>query len=729
MKRKHPILYTILFLLLYIACPARQTTISLTNNLHITKSVTVKKGMYELQGIDSLNTGTIVIEGNNITIDFNGATLSGSNDIEHPDKFKGLAILIKGGKNITLKNAVIKGFKVAVMGRQTSNLKISNCDFSYNFRQHLNSNREREDVTDWQSYHRNEKDEWLRFGAGIYLRDCDSAVINNNIITNGQCALMMTNCNNGQVYNNNFSFNSGIGIGMYKSSRNHIMNNKVDWNVRGFSWGVYNRGQDSAGILVYEQSFNNVFANNSVTHSGDGFFLWAGQTTIDKGTGGCNDNLVYGNNFSYAPTNGIEITFSRNRIIRNIVNDCWHGIWGGFSYNTVIAKNYFSGNGSAIAIEHGQDNSIQQNTFQNDDIGIQLWFTPNRKGERGYMNSRDTRSRDYKISNNTFTGVKTVFDIKRSENILLENNKATGYKTLLKTDTAVKNLVVKNESEIINTEDDSTYIASVLPKIQLMNAMLPEQHRKGKKYIMMTEWGPYNFSYPILWLTKTDSTGKMFFDVIGNAGVWKIKKMQGVSQPSVTNGSVPAVITFQKNNSSIKDINIEMEYKGAAIIAPFGKKYKAGTPFNFSYKEFDMPMAWKVKWYAFDSTSDPIKQPAAFQHLLNSTPIKTAETKALNYVWWNGLGKGFPDSNLATVSTTAINIPKGMYQLSVSAGDIVKVFVDDKLVMDAWDISKKVYDADYHNDASIALGGKHIIRIEQAQYGGYGMLVFKLQKQ
>ena len=60
------------------------------------------------------------------------------------------------------------------------------------------------------------------------------------------------------------------------------MYNKIIFNVRGYSHGVYNRGQDSAGILVYEQSSNNLFYKNTVTHGGDGFFLWAGQTTMDS---------------------------------------------------------------------------------------------------------------------------------------------------------------------------------------------------------------------------------------------------------------------------------------------------------------------------------------------------------------------------------------------------------------------------------------------------------------
>ena len=100
---------------------------------------------------------------------------------------------------------------------------------------------------------------------------------------------------------------------MYRASWNRILHNKIDWCVRGYSHGVYNRGQDSAGILIYEQSSNNVFAYNSVTHGGDGFFLWAGQNTMDTGRGGCDDNLLYGNDFSHAPTNGIEFLVGHER--------------------------------------------------------------------------------------------------------------------------------------------------------------------------------------------------------------------------------------------------------------------------------------------------------------------------------------------------------------------------------------------------------------------------------
>src|SRR5690606_19940691 len=312
-------------------------SVSLTTGMKIDKSAKVKKTIYNLRPSADMNEAAIIIEGNDIVIDFSNATINGSDNPTRPDEFFGVAILIRNSNGVTIKNLNTKGFKVALMARNVSDLVIEDCDFSYNYRQRLNSTQEKEDVSDWMSYHQNEKDEWLRYGAAIYLRDCNSVVVRNNRVTGGQNALMMTSCNDSMIYGNDFSFNSGIGIGMYRSSRNKVMNNRVIFNVRGYSHGVYNRGQDSAGILVYEQSNENLFYNNNVTHGGDGFFLWAGQSTMETGEGGCNDNLLVGNDFSYAPTNGIEVTFSRNHIFGNRIFGCDHGIWGGYSYDTRIA--------------------------------------------------------------------------------------------------------------------------------------------------------------------------------------------------------------------------------------------------------------------------------------------------------------------------------------------------------------------------------------------------------
>ena len=172
----------ILLLFVLISGATAPPTVELKRGMVITGSVQVKKAIYQLNGFDSLNRPVIIIKGDNITVDFNKAYLQGSINKQLPNEFYGLAILIKGN-NITIKNAKISGYKVAVMAEECKNLKIENSDFSYNYRQQLQSNWQHEDVSDWMSYHHNENDEWLRYGAGIYLKDCSRVKIHNNTIT------------------------------------------------------------------------------------------------------------------------------------------------------------------------------------------------------------------------------------------------------------------------------------------------------------------------------------------------------------------------------------------------------------------------------------------------------------------------------------------------------------------------------------------------------------------
>src|SRR5688572_8269485 len=436
----------------------------LTKGLKISKSIKIKKQTYKLDAPASMDGALIVIEGNNITVDFNNAVLKGSNLKKNPDDFFGVAVLIRPGNNITIKNLKARGYKVALMARGVSNLTIENCDFSYNYRQHLNSTQEKEDISDWLSHHQNEKDEWLRYGAAMYFRDCESTIIKNTKVTGGQNALMMTNCNKGKIYNNDFSFNSGLGIAMYRSSFNTIAYNKINFNVRGYSDGVYNRGQDSAGILIYEQSNNNLFYKNSVTHGGDGFFLWAGQTTMDSGKGGCNDNVLSKNDFSYAPTNGIEVTFSRNVITGNRIYECDHGIWGGYSYNTVIAGNQFRSNRIGIAIEHGQDNEIHHNIFINNKEGIRLWARKEQPADWGYAKNRDTRSRNYIISNNNFNSNPLVLSINRTQQMNIFDNIFDEYETIFKIDSTVTGLDTTWNDEIAQRfSTDTTEFVPAIP--------------------------------------------------------------------------------------------------------------------------------------------------------------------------------------------------------------------------------------------------------------------------
>ncbi len=704
------------------------TEIRLTKETKITKSIKIKRSIYKIDASDNLEEPVILIEGNNITVDFNNSLLKGSNEKKNPDEFFGVAILIRNSNHVTIKNLKANGYKVALMAKNVENLTLDNCDLSYNYRQHLNSTQEKEDISDWLSHHHNENDEWLRYGAAMYLRNCNFATIKNCKVTGGQNALMMMECNDGMIYNNDFSFNSGIGIGMYHSGRNKVMYNRLIFNVRGFSDGVYNRGQDSAGILVYEQSDNNFFYKNAVTHSGDGFFLWAGQTTMDKGTGGCNDNVIMDNDFSYAPTNGVEVTFSRNKIIGNKIFECDNGIWGGYSFESEISGNRFRKNKMAIAIEHGQQNKITYNVFYQDKEAIRLWGNKEEPSDWGYPKYRDTRSRDYIIVSNSINKVSTAFNISHTENLNIFNNNFSYCDHIFKTDSTVTNLdtTVNDQLAVQLSMDTATMDIPFVNKpndpFKGLNTLA------GKKNILITEWGPYNFRSPIIWnINPIDKSDTMKFDLLGPKGKWRIKSFRGVENISSMSGEFPASITATKIEANRTDILIELEYVGSAITTPFGEKIPARKPYIFSFKKFFQPLDWQVSWYSFDSTSNPIKTGNLFPPAKKAIPFKSEKVDRLDYAWWGGIKADKQYEQFITVATATANIPKGNYELGVTWDDAVRVYIDDKLIIDEWDPSLYKFDESPHKTVRLSLEGKHFFRVEHVELGGFATLSLKLK--
>lgn len=695
----------------------------LKKGMTITKSVKIKKAIYDLDAYDSLNRSLIVIEGNNIVVDFNNAVLNGNIKKLAPDQFYGVAIVVRNGKNIIIKNLTAKGYKIVVLARNAGELKIENCDFSYNYRRHLNSTQEKEDISDWLSHHRNENDEWLRYGAAIYLRGCNDFTVSNCKVTGGQNALMMMECNNGIVYNNDFSFNSGLGIGMYKSGGNRIMYNKLDFNVRGYSHGVYSRGQDSAGILIYEQSNDNLFYNNSVTHGGDGFFLWAGQTTMDTGKGGCNGNKIINNDFSYAPANGIEVTFSSNQITGNRIFECDHGIWGGYSYNTTISANQFRNNKIAIAIEHGRHNKLESNIFFKDEEAIRLWSGKEQPSAWGYAKHHNTGSVDYLIALNSFNLNPLVYNITRTDSLMIFNNRYSSAARVFKIDSTVTNL---DSGEVELTDTPSTYPTVKNP----MNPFKGNAKFSGRKNIMVTEWGPYDFRYPLIWNTNpTDTSNTMQFDVLGPKGKWKVISMTGVEMDEMVVDTFPNKFFAKKLPDSRTDIEIVAEYSGTSFVDQFGNKIPASTAYRFAFRKFFQPIDFTVKFYSFDSTNNPIKT-NSIETLEKQEPFKIEKVNKLDYAWWGGIKLNDKQYNqFLTIAEGTADMEAGSYELGITWEDAVRIYIDDQLTVDEWNPSEYSFDESPNKKVQITVNeGTHKFRVEHVESGSFATLSLKLKK-
>ena len=107
---------------LYAQVPQPRGEKTLTSGMKITKSMKIKKAVYRIDATANTEGSLITIEGNDITLDFNNAELKGSNKKINPDEFFGIAIIIKNSKNVTIKNLKVRGYKVALLARNTERL-------------------------------------------------------------------------------------------------------------------------------------------------------------------------------------------------------------------------------------------------------------------------------------------------------------------------------------------------------------------------------------------------------------------------------------------------------------------------------------------------------------------------------------------------------------------------------------------------------------------------------
>ena len=684
----------------------------------ITQSGALSRGTYTLASAD-LSHPAITIRGSNLTIDFKDVVLRGAPAEADPDTFTGLAVLVDGGENVTIRNLKAHGYKVGVFARGVRKLHVTGADLSYNWKPRLYSLVEHESLLDWMSYHHNDKDEWLESGAGIYLADSHDAEIDHTTIVQGQNGLMLARSNNARVWNNNFSFLSGLGIALYRASNNTIMHNKVDWCVRGYSHTFYNRGQDSAGILVYEQSHRNIVAFNSVTHGGDGLFLWAGQTTMDTGEGGANDNLFYDNDFSFAPTNGMEATFSRNIFYGNRVEECWHGLWGGYSFDSWVVANKFARNVEAIAIEHGQDNRITENVFDRDETAIRLWRNLTQDPNWGYPKARDTRSRDYVIAGNTFTGNTTALKITETQNVRVYTNNFDKVGTLAVLAGDTRNLGIGDEITVPVRSRPTGEVT--LPKAMPggMNAKIPDAERRGREAIIVDEWGPYDWKSPKLWPEGRSDAAPLKLRVLGPAGRWKVASVRGASiEPS--SGTVPSVITVTPAAGKTLDYDIQLSYTGAAVVSPRGRAIAAGSPYTFGYSRFFVGGDWNIRYFTFEETSRPDKNADAFARVMGGAPVKTDRRDRLDFMSGGALVEGLPRDRIAIVAEAELDIPPGNYTLRTISDDGIRVWMDDERIIDRWTPHESAI------DTVPVTGGKRRFKVEYYELGGFAELRFEI---
>jgi parallel beta-helix repeat protein len=177
------------------------------------------------------------------------------------------------------------------------------------------------------------------------------ATVSGNTLRDQENGMDLYEVHDSQITENDASGNTGWGIHLYASTGNTIADNVCDNCIRA---GL----GDSAGVLVVFGSNGNTFTGNSFRGGGDGFFIGNEH--------GCpsNDNIVTGNDGSFAGANAFEATFSSgNQFIGNTADGSNYGFWLGYSHsgNVIRGNSIRANNVNGIEIEHGQNNAIEAN--------------------------------------------------------------------------------------------------------------------------------------------------------------------------------------------------------------------------------------------------------------------------------------------------------------------------------------------------------------------------------
>lgn len=668
------------------------------DDMLIDKSTTFTRAVVRV--VDSQADGLIRIRGDDIVVDFGGMTLIGSTPGDRPNEFRGFAVLVENSKRVTIKNLIAGGFKIGILARNVENLRIENCDLSENWRMKLFSTPEHENFVDWLRPHENDAAEWMRYGAAIYAVDCPRVHIAGNRGRNGQNGIVLSRCDDGRVFDNDFSFMSGWGLAMWRSSRNDVSNNRFDWCIRGYSNGVYRRGQDSAGILVFEQCCDNIFAYNSATHGGDGFFLYAGHETVERtGDGGSNRNILYRNDFSHAACNGIEATFSdQNKFIENIIEECDHGIWAGFSTNTLIQGNIISRCKNGVAIEHGRDTTIETNTFRENGVGVRLWWKPDSPfAKTPYGKKREVKSANYMIARNQFGGDSCALAIDDTTGTSVVTNTFDRIAVLAKiggkSDVRIEGNNIDAERAEITVEGFSfgpnfskrtpfgpqlstaveiggpTSMPTIPKTAGTLTAFLPDGALRGRRFIFVDSWGPYDFKNVRIVPQRSSAWEEAAFTLVGPDAPFEVVDVSEGVVVTPPSGKMPATLTVKSADGKPREFSFRVKTPAAPEKVPAGGIILIAD--------------WKIDWFAVPE--DSLENPAAWQAIREKPPIVSQNAASIDFDAGNGAPRaGVPADHFGMTAVCTIELEAGEFEFRTVADDGVRVWIDDVLVIDDW---------------------------------------------
>lgn len=690
---------------------------------------------------DANRNGVVHIVTNGVEIEFApGSVLRGAPDTAPGDGLDGTGIRLEGVDGVTIRGADVRGFRAGIHATACDHFTVENTSFSNIRRHRLRSTPEAEDGGDWLWPHNNDANEWLNnYGAALYVEDASDATIHGVRVRDAQNGIALDRVERSKVYDNDASFLSGWGLAMWRSSDNVVTRNAFDFCVRGYSHGVYNRGQDSAGILFFEQNSRNLIAENSCTHGGDGIFGFGGREALGELAGegaesdefarrGCNDNLFIANDLSYAPAHGLELTFSFGNVIaaNRMVENAICGIWGGYSQDTLIAGNHFEGNGEmgyglergGVNIEHGRGNRIVDNRFTGNKCGVHLWWDNDehfRKLPWGRANHRggDARflpSAENIIARNTFDRDATAVHLRECDPTIITGNRYQGVAKEI--DASASEVVAKPLEQELE-----------VPQYKPIGKTRPVGARStlaGRANIIMTEWGPWDHESPLVRRGRAKASGEHAWDIYGIEGTISISL---VDSPGCRVERAPG----------------EGSSKARAIVSarpgvhPYTLEVRAGD-FSHRVEGTLIGAVWDVRLWTWKV--DPLQDLEGWRAEADGPGVVRTRTAAIDFPFAMGgprnvgispevsAAEQLGSNHFSVLASTRVPLRAGKWRITTLSDDGVRIFIDGKPLFERWDIHGPTKDS---GEFTVDRDREVEILVEHFENDGYAVLKVDLE--
>ena len=663
------------------------------DNVFIDRSclVVVPKGLYiedtDGNGVVHVTASDITIEG----IDRQGELIQVP--LGTPwETIGGIGWRLDGVQNVTLKNIHSHRFKVGILATNCDGLTLWNCDVAGGSAMRLGSTPDGEDSADWLWPHQNDEHQWREtYGAGICVENSKNVTIDGAYARRRQNGIILDRVTDSRVYDCDMSFLSGWGLAMWRSSGNTVSRNAFDFCIRGYSHGMYNRGQDSAGILMFEQCSNNVIAENSCTHSGDGIFAFGGREALgedgdakDHTRLGNNDNLFINNDLSHSAAHGLELTFSfGNRVFENTFeSNAICGIWGGYSQDTLIADNRFTANGHAgyglerggINIEHGAQNTIRNNIFTENGAGVHLW-----SDEDAGLRSLPWARANYKgatdtlITENRFNRDELAIHLRDASNTTIFANEFAG---------VGEEIRAEGDAPVIRTGLLSSSAAPEYEALGNKEAIGDRNDVRGGEFIVMGEYFPWDYWKPMVRL-RSDKGGTHVYEVFGTGDEPFGNTVEGFEDGAVLEfGSQRPIKGSAQNNPTTVTI------KAKPGVHAYTLNLFIGDAEPIKIDGVMVATEWTVR--TFNWTVDPREDLEGWRAQAGEAEVRNIDALDLAFASAGPSTIGIAEAGevasdrFGTIATTRLRLPKGTWRFTTLSDDGVRVVVDGKTVIENW---------------------------------------------